>query len=462
MPIALPRWLNAVAFAALAAGCASHRPVDGDPGNTGQPQMDPSPDPVAVPQPTGTPPAPPPAPAPEPKPVPTPQPVCPIAAPGTALFSLDTGGGALDLQSDLAVDAKGNALYVRGSAGSFSLTKYSADGVLVFRAPFGEAVATDAEGNAHVAASFKAPIDIGLGVMVPEGNVDVFIAKLAPDGTPLFARPLRLCGDGVRAIAVAADGRIAVSGAAMGTVVLDAHGEPLFDRAFAGDVAFDSVGNLIVAGGFAGTVDLGGGASFTTAGDLDGFVVKLDRNGNPLWSYRFGDADLPARMLSSGTLISIPTRQLVDAVAVGPHDEVVLVGQFDYDLKLFGTDHVAVIERLATVQLRSGGFSVVLDAAGAVASQSVRIGFDGYADVAVDRAGHAASTGMELAEAAPPFRYARLDVAGEPGGGIVKTNDIGAGHAVAFDPCGNVLWSASISERGAATPMRSLLMKLVP
>ena len=65
-------------------------------------------------------------------------------------------------------------------------------------------------------------------------------------------------------------------------------------------------------------------------------------------------------------------------------------------------------------------------------------------------------------EAAPPFRYARLDVDGEPGGGIVRTNQIGAGHAVAFDACGNVLWSASISERGAATPMRSQLMKLVP
>ena len=69
---------------------------------------------------------------------------------------------------------------------------------------------------------------------------------------------------------------------------------------------------------------------------------------------------------------------------------------------------------------------------------------------------------MELADAAPPFRYARLDVSGEPGGGIVRTNAIGAGHAVAFDVCGKVLWSASISERGAATPMRSLLLKLAP
>jgi hypothetical protein len=326
---------------------------------------------------------------------------------------------------------------------------------------FGEAVATDAAGNAYVAASFDAPLDIGLGMMTPEGNVDVFIAKLDPRGRVLFARPLHVCGDGVRAIAVAADGRIAVSGSAMGTVVLDAHGDRLFDRAFFGDLAFDSEGSLIVGGEFAGTIYFGSGVGFTTAGDLDGFVVKLDSRGNHVWSYQFGDSDLPVTQRPSPVVISMPTRQIIDAVAVGPEDEVVIAGQFDNDLKLFGIDHVAGRIPEATVQLRSGVFTVRFNAAGSAMAQGVQTGFDGYADVAVDQAGHVATTGMELAEAAPPFRYARLDFTDASlAAGLLRTNEIGAGHAVTFDACGNLVWSASVRTVGPA--MTERLMKLVP
>ncbi|HSR95598.1 MAG TPA: hypothetical protein VLM79_00955 [Kofleriaceae bacterium] len=443
--------------------------MDGDPGDVGEPQsdptVDPSTDPASVPTATEPPvpaptPGPAPAPAPDPAPVPAPQ-ACSMATPGTVLLSLDTGRSALDLRVDLATDARNNIFQVRGNDGSFMLTKYGPDGAMVYRVGFGEAVATDAAGNAYVAASFSAPIDVGLGEMTPEGNVDVFLAKLSPDGHVLFARPLHLCGDGVRAVAVAADGRIAVSGDAMGTVVLDAHGELLFDRAFAGDLAFDSEGSLIVAGSFMGTIYFGSGVGFTTAGDLDGFVVKLDSRGNHVWSYQFGDASLPVMQRPSSVVISMPTRQAVDAVAVGPNDEVVIAGEFENDLKLFGTDHVAGRIPEASVQLRSGVFTVRFAASGTAMAQNVQTGFDGYADVAVDRAGHVATTGMELAEAAPPFRYARLDVTDASAAGrLFRTNEIGAGHAVAFDACGNLVWSAAVRTAGPA--MEERLVKLVP
>jgi hypothetical protein len=116
-------------------------------------------------------------------------------------------------------------------------------------------------------------------------------------------------------------------------------------------------------------------------------VIKLDPSGTPVWSYQIGDADLPVTLTPSSVVVSTPTRQLVSAVAVGPNDEVVLAGQFDDDVKRFGTDHVANLVTAASVPLRSGGFVATLDAAGAVTLASVRLGLDGYRDVAVDRSG---------------------------------------------------------------------------
>ncbi len=43
-------------------------------------------------------------------------------------------------------------------------------------------------------------------------------------------------------------------------------------------VAVDGAGSVAVAGWFQGTVDFGQGA-LTSAGGLDGFVLKLSRNG---------------------------------------------------------------------------------------------------------------------------------------------------------------------------------------
>lgn len=54
-------------------------------------------------------------------------------------------------------------------------------------------------------------------------------------------------------------------------------------------VATDSVGNVIVAGSFGGTVDFGGGP-LISAGTNDVFLVKMNANGNHLWSRSFGDA----------------------------------------------------------------------------------------------------------------------------------------------------------------------------
>ncbi|HEX8112773.1 MAG TPA: hypothetical protein VF516_33810 [Kofleriaceae bacterium] len=464
MPVTIP-WRTALAVAALTVGCGTKHTVDRDPGNIDLPPDDPSqsspPDPGAPPPDTTPPGHPPPG-------NPPPAPACAIGGvTGNARFSIDVGHGAFDLagdvlRSDLAVDAAGNTFLALGTATGFTLTKYAPDGKVVFQKPFGEVVAVDAAGNIYVAATFSAALDLGFGTMMPSGDMDVFVAKLAPDGTLLFARPLGVCPDSLRSIAVACDGRIAVSGAEMGTLVLDAKGALLFSLPFDGDLAFDSKGNLIVGGQFTGTLDLGGGARMT-AGDIDGFVVKLDVSGSVLWSYQIGDADLPVMLKPSSMMVSTPTRQGVSAVAVGPDDEVVIAGQFDDDAKLFGSDFVANLVDAASVPLQSGGFVVALDAAGAVKLRSVRLGLDGYRDVAVAANGDIVVTGKLLGEAAPPFRFALLTRLTASGAArFEQSNDIGAGHAVAVDACGAPVWLMSARPLGVAELPEAFLNKLVP
>jgi hypothetical protein len=464
MPVTIARWRTAIAVAALTVGCGTNHPADRDPGNIDLPPgslPESSPPDTGPPPPDGSPPDN------GPPTNPPPAPACAIGGvTGSAAFSLDLGRGAFDLpgdvlRGDLAVDAAGNAFLTVGTGTGFALTKYAPDGKVVFTKPFGEVVAVDAAGNAYVAASFSAALDLGLGTMMPSGDMDVFVAKLAPDGTLLFARPLGVCPDSLRSIAVACDGRIAVSGAEMGTLVLDAKGQLLFSRPFDGDLAFDSQGNLIVGGQFAGTLELGGGARMTTGGDIDGFVVKLDASGGVMWSAQIGDADLPVTLRPSSVVVSTATRQLVSAVAVGPDDEVVIAGQFDDDAKLFGSDFVANLVDVASVPLQSGGFVVALDAAGAVKLRSVRLGLDGYRDVAVAANGDIVVTGKLLGNAAPPFRFALLTRLSTSGAArFEQSNDIGAGHSVAVDACGDVLWLASIRPGIPGDPPEAHLFKL--
>lgn len=65
------------------------------------------------------------------------------------------------------------------------------------------------------------------------------------------------------------------------------------------DVAVDGSGNIFVVGYFLGTLDFGTGAALVTAGDSDAFLAKLDPDGNPLWSIRFGGTG-PDRIESVG------------------------------------------------------------------------------------------------------------------------------------------------------------------
>ena len=111
--------------------------------------------------------------------------------------------------------------------------------------------------------------------------------------------------------------RTSAGGGDIVVLKLDADGNHLWSRTFGdtnGDdgygVAVDGSDNVLVTGRFRGSVDFGGGTR--TAAGIDVFVLKLDASGSHLWSQTFGD--------SSG--------QIGTAVAVDDSGNVVITGQF--------------------------------------------------------------------------------------------------------------------------------------
>ncbi len=75
-------------------------------------------------------------------------------------------------------------------------------------------------------------------------------------------------------------------------------------------VNYDAEGNLLVVGNFSGTLDFGNEPLIGNGNDA--FVAKLDPEGNPLWSHRYGDG----------------AQQSAEGVAVDSEGNIVVVGWF--------------------------------------------------------------------------------------------------------------------------------------
>lgn len=120
----------------------------------------------------------------------------------------------------------------------------------------GNATAFDPSGNVYVTGYFSGTVDFDPGPNVASltatGTTDAFIAKYSSTGAYLWAE--RLGGTGENA---------------------------------GNSIAADPNGNVFIGGYFSGTADLdpgNGTVSATSAGYTDGFILKLDNNGNHLWS----------------------------------------------------------------------------------------------------------------------------------------------------------------------------------
>lgn len=182
----------------------------------------------------------------------------------------------------------------------------------------GFALALDGDGNVLVTGNFTGTLDLGGTPLTSAGNRDIFVAKLAGDsGSTLWARSFGASGpDQGSGVAVTPAGEVLVAGEFLGTmdvggtalsadgsspdifvIRLGADGTVAWAKRFGGPgadeaaaVAVDPSGNAIVTGFFSNSVAFGG-ATLTSAGRRDAYVVRLDPAGAPVWAKQYGGGE---------------------------------------------------------------------------------------------------------------------------------------------------------------------------
>lgn len=87
----------------------------------------------------------------------------------------------------------------------------------------------------------------------------------------------------------------------------------------------DAMGNLYVTGTYIDTFSMGG-QSIVSAGNLDGFIAKIDQNGNLVWLTSVGGENYDA----------------LEAIAIRPSGDLVITGYFQGELTLGGTTLQAI------------------------------------------------------------------------------------------------------------------------
>lgn len=191
------------------------------------------------------------------------------------------GYGGNESTSAVAVDASGNVFGTGGYTSSnivfgatnlinpgvgtsdIFLVKYDASGNVLWAKTFGgasgevgNAIATDAIGNAYITGLFTSSVmTIGTVTLTNTSTTgsDVFVAKLDPSGNTIWAK------------------------SAGGTAGDKGNG-----------IAVDATGNVYVTGNFNSvSINFGTGA-ISNAGTNDVFIVKYDQSGNAMWSKNAG------------------------------------------------------------------------------------------------------------------------------------------------------------------------------
>lgn len=236
----------------------------------------------------------------------------------------------------------GSSVLVNAGGEDVFITKLDSSGDLVWAKSissssneFGNSVAIDSSNNVYVTGVFGATVDFDPGAGVQNlsstGNYDVFILKLASDGSFVWAKKFgNNQWDEARSIKVDSSGNVYLTGNFAGTVDFDPDAATTTNLTSAGSadiyvsklnssgvfqwaqnfggtgndqgysVAVDSTGNVHTTGLFSGTVDFDPGANTTSytatsPGGEDAFITKLDASGQFVWAKAFLGAGLYTR-----------------------------------------------------------------------------------------------------------------------------------------------------------------------
>ncbi|RLB64162.1 MAG: hypothetical protein DRI90_05255 [Deltaproteobacteria bacterium] len=224
--------------------------------------------------------------------------------------------------------------HVSAASTDLFIALYSAEGDIEWSRAIGNnlqqkagAVTTDSGGNIILVGDFEGGITMDSVTLQSAGEYDVLVAKYHSGGVVDWAKGF---GDSASQWATA--------------------------------VATDRQDNIIVAGQFEGVVNFGEG-ELISAGDDDGYVVKLSASGEPLWSRRIGG----------------PGLQRVDALAIDrTNDDIVVAGRFDQSIEYGGQTWTSQGgEDIFVAKLDADGSCQWLHQFGGQQSQRVR-------DIAID------------------------------------------------------------------------------
>ncbi len=240
---------------------------------------------------------------------------------GYSVAANASGGIAITGDLNGTADFGGGLLTSAGNTDVF-VARFDAGGTHSWSKRFGDAtvqtgtsVAMDGAGNVIVTGELSGTADFGGGPLTSAGGVDVFVAKFDASGNHLWSKRYGAASDQLcNSVDVDGSGNIFITGELNGTtdfgggpltsagntdiflVKIDANGNHVWSKSFGATqsqicyaVSTDGPGNAVIVGELRGTTDFGGGV-LTSAGAADIFVVKFDTNGNHLWSKRFGAA----------------------------------------------------------------------------------------------------------------------------------------------------------------------------
>lgn len=225
--------------------------------------------------------------------------------------------------------------------------------------PSTNGLVVDEAGNTVVCGDFYGTLTIGaLPPLTSAGQSDVFVAKFAADGTPLWVRSAGGADfDSALDVAIDGEGRITITGyfqspsITVGSTTLnklgnmdilvaqyDANGIAQWAQRYGWTansgtewgraIVADATGDLYVAGQYKTALVVTGLPDLQACnGREQGFLIKLDADGNGLWS-------LMPQCTGDGSL-GLTT---CDALALAPDGSVYLGGDFRGDTAYFVTD----------------------------------------------------------------------------------------------------------------------------
>jgi hypothetical protein len=264
---------------------------------------------------------------------------------GAVLWEKSFGGDGYDIGISVAVGKDdtivltgmysmtmtfgGNALTAK-AAGDIFVAKLDPNGDPLWGRSFGgdgtdvgHGVAVDAQGNIFLTGYYNAACDFGVTVLPGPFNSqdDGFIAKISPDGAPLWV--LGMVGGGFEngfSVTTDSAGDVVVTGRGYGDVSIGTGkvagntgngalvcklkgdtGQLLWGKIFgspalgATQIVFDVArgggdDDIVIAGHFEKSIEFPPKLPLTGADGVDVFVAKLDKNGDGIWSHAFTGA----------------------------------------------------------------------------------------------------------------------------------------------------------------------------